>query len=371
MRGPSWHVDDPAWFDAVPALDIAEHLWRADLDFDEGFELPFDAAVVAPRYFAEEVNPINPWANWLRKPAVQFSCAGVPTPLEDCLEEDLKSPNPDRRLIAIVALLKWRAPASAPEQWATLQKMVPRCPREAALLEEMQETFSAGNLLRSVNRMALAVPSEELGRDGAWSIMAAGVTRVEAALPALATLSTSPTVDTSLAAQFAIGQFHGPAAEEALLICVLGGAYDAFIRAGDELIRRNPARLRETLEKLSTTDLRLMTYYGLMLADCDSPSGVSWLCRSVGSYAGIDMEMFDQIERLARPVDLAEVKAMLETCRPEQRTRATEVWEAINRSFETLSGEPSESAPNVEATTDAEATTNSGSAVEQKINGGL
>lgn len=77
------------------------------------------------------------------------------------------------------------------------------------------------------------------------------------------------------------------------------------------------------------------------------------------------MEMFDQIERLARPVDLAEVKAMLETCRPEQRTRATEVWEAINRRFEKLRLEPSESAPNVEATTDVEATTNSRSVVEK------
>ncbi len=77
------------------------------------------------------------------------------------------------------------------------------------------------------------------------------------------------------------------------------------------------------------------------------------------------MEMFDQIERLARPVDLEEAKAMLETCRPEQRARATEVWEAINRRFETLSVEPSESAPNVEATTDVEAKTNSRSAAEQ------
>jgi len=365
LPAPRWQADDPAWFDAVPALDIAEHLWRADLDFDEGLELPFDAAVVAPRYFAEEVTTGNPWSDWLRKPAVQFGCAGVPTPLEDCLEEDLKSPNPDRKLIALVALLKWRAPASTPEQWAVLQSMVARCPREAALLEEMHDTFSAGRLLRSVNRLALAVPSEDLGRDGEWSIMAAGVTRVEAALPALATLSTSPTIDTSLSAQLAITQFQGPAAEEALLTCVLGGTYDAFIRAGDELVRRNPARLRETLEQLSTTDLRLMPYYGLMLADCDSPSGVPWLCRAVGSYQGIDREMFDQIERLARPDDLAEVKAMLETCRLEQRERAVEVWEAINRRFETLGLTPSGSGPSVDATT------NSGLRVSQQDDGGF
>jgi hypothetical protein len=343
-------ADDPAWFDAVPALDIAEHLWRADLDFDEGLELPFDAAVVAPRYFAEEVTTGNPWSDGRRKPAVQFGCAGVPTPLEDCLEEDLKSPNPDRKLIALVALLKWRAPSSTPEQWAVLQSMVARCPREAALLEEMHDTFSAGRLLRSVNRMALAVPSEDLGRDGEWRIMATGVTRVEAALPALATLATSPTIDTSLSAQLAIRQFQGPAAEEALLTCVLGGTYDAVWRAGEEMVQRNPSRLRETLEGAVAVDPRLICYYGLLLARCDSPHAVPWLCQTVGRYQMIDSEMFDQIERLARPSDGPFLQAMWETCRPEQVARANEVWETFQRRVDNVSAVPGGSLPNPSST---------------------
>jgi len=124
------------------------------------------------------------------------------------------------------------------------------------------------------------------------------VTRLEEALPRLQTLSVADNLATNPAAERSLEDFEGGAAEGALVYCLLGWQYNAYIRAGNALLERNPSLLRSVLEQVSAPK-EVRWQQGLLLAACDSPAAVTHLCRSIGGRQIIDRKMFDEIARLA------------------------------------------------------------------------
>jgi hypothetical protein len=264
------------------------------------------------------------------KPAVQFGCGRSPHDFEESLEGELKAGTGESRLQALLLLLRARAPASVDLQWKALQELR-RDPAAGKLLGGLETQFSEEFVLGALE---MAPPENRYSRDPLleWYVRAAGVARILRALPTLVRLSRSGHLGTSLAAERSLEDFEGDAGDQALVQCLLGWQYDAYVRAGKALLGRNKGLLVEKL--LGTLVPESCRYWqAILLARADEAESVPLLCETVTSVGLIDREMFDHIERLAREQDLPQVRLLAGRAREAQQERAAQVLENLSRKF--------------------------------------
>ena len=252
------------------------------------------------------------------KPAVQFSCAVSPHPYEEVLESALGSQTPELKLQALVVLLRARAPASVHLQWQALNEIEGQGGNLVLrrFLQELKSCFDPQVLEREIQRNP---PQDRYSDDPrlSWAIRAAGVTRVTAALPRLVAFCTSTNLDASLAAERSLEDYPGPEGDEALVRCILGWQYDAYVRASWALLARNPRLLHKTLSGIRAPD-ECRFHQGLFLAKLNDTEAVPILCETVGKYQIIDAEMFREIGRLATDDQRPMIDALPGSVRPEQ-----------------------------------------------------
>jgi hypothetical protein len=270
------------------------------------------------------------WPNL--QPAVQFGCATYATPYEDALIETLKTGKPARQLQALAILMKLRAPSSVPLQWKALGELgqIKDRPQWKPLLAEWQACFDPQRLEQEL-RQALAEHEAEESEERSflWSIRAAGAIRDVRALDRLATLSTGDdanlaaewTLHTSLAAERSLEEFNGREADKALVRCLLGWKYDAYVRAGNALLKRDKALLTKVL-LAAKAPKNCRFYQGLFLARCDNAAAVPILCTEVPTYQIIDREMFAHIARLGSAEHREMIRSLPARVRPDQRALA-------------------------------------------------
>jgi len=264
------------------------------------------------------------------KPAVEFGCTRVSHPFEERLEGELKDGAGESRLQALLLLLRARAPASIDLQWKALQELRPD-PGAGKLLGGLEGQFSEESVLGALE---MAPPENRYSHDLLleWYVRAAGVARIHRALPTLVRLSRSGHLGTSLAAERSLEDFEGDEGDQALVQCLLGWQYDAYVRAGKALLGRNKGLLVEKL--LGTLVPEKCRYWqAILLARADEAEAVPLLCETVTSVGIIDREMFDQIERLAREQDLPQIRLLAARAREEQQERAAQVLGNLSRKF--------------------------------------
>jgi hypothetical protein len=139
----------------------------------------------------------------------------------------------------------------------------------------------------------------------------------------LAELSRSAHLHASLAAERSLEDFTGEKADQALVSCVLGWQYDAYVRACQTLLDRNKPLLVKTL--LEATPPKKCRYYqGIFLARCDQPEAVPILCEEVPGRAIIDREMFEHIARLGQDEHRDMILALPGRVRQEQQRLAAD-----------------------------------------------
>lgn len=266
--------------------------------------------------------------------AVQFGCSSGPFILESWVEAGLDDPDPVVRLRALLVLMRVHAPRTVDRQWQTLGELALTFSEGplARVVDTLREAFAPDAIDRGI---AAALPAGRFSCTASlqWSVRAAGVSGHTGSLARLARLSGLQNIDLSLAAERSIEDFAGPAADAALAVCTNAWVYDAGMRAGAALARRNPELLRSVLLRpdFPTTHEAAR---GLLLAAIDDVRCVPILCESVPGYAMIDGEMFDAIERLAQEQHGPLVHALPARVRAEQRERATRVAQNVRRRFD-------------------------------------
>jgi hypothetical protein len=264
------------------------------------------------------------------KPAVQFGCGRSPHPFEESLEDELQRGAGKNRLQALLLLMKARAPASVGHQWKALQELRQE-PGAKKLLDEVETQFSEEVILGALE---MAPPENRYTGDSLleWYVRAAGVVRLHRALPTLIRLSRSENLASSLAAERSLEDFEGDEGDQALVQCLLGWQYDAYIRAGRALLGRNKRLLVEKLQG-TLVPKNCRPWQAILLARADDAEAVPLLCETVTSVGIIDCEMFDHIERLAREQDLPVVRLLAARARETQQERADRLVEALSRKF--------------------------------------
>jgi hypothetical protein len=272
------------------------------------------------------------------KPVVQFSCARVATPYEDALEEVLAGGTPEVRLQALAVLMRLRAPSSVALQWKVLNelRLLDDRPAWQPLLVEWASCFEPGPLMKKVREVP---PQDRYDNSAAtrpylWSIRALGVIGHREALPRLAELSRSDHLYTSLAAERSIEDFTGPEAERALVECLLGWQYDAYVRAGHALLDRNRDLLRAALRSADPPEGRRY-WQGIFLARCDDPAAVPILCQAAPNVALVDREIFAHIARLGQAEHRTMIESLLRRVRKDQRELAEKTVSEYLRRIET------------------------------------
>jgi hypothetical protein len=314
-----WDADrnDPV-VDAIQVWRLGEKYLPAD-DSDPWVEPPsFDRVDGATRGFLE-----HPSLN----SAVQFSCAVHRKPYESALEAALKEARPELRLQALVVLLRVKAPRSVDLQWKALRELDLNDERAQALIAELKKEFDSEKLQAGLKKNPPADRYED-DLKLEWTIRAAGVSTADATLERLKELSRSDNLGVSLAAQASLQDFPGKAGDEALIYCLLGWKYDAYVRAANALLKRNPALLNEALTShVAPDDCRY--HQGLFLARCNNSDAVPILCDKVGMISMIDGEMFDHIGRLAKEDHWPLVKSLASQVRPDQRDKAEQIVKTV------------------------------------------
>jgi len=272
------------------------------------------------------------------KPVVQFSCAQVTTPAEDAWEADLRGADAEARLAALGKLIELSAPSSVPLQYQAFLDLKGGYADQGSVKSAAQ-AFDEARIIQVISRTP---PREEYASDDTefyWCLRAVGVLKMAACIPRLVELSDVDNLYTTLAAERSLEDFDGEAAEDALLRVVSFGRYDAFVRAADEMLRRNPARLARGLETMSFPE-RHGYQYGLFLARCGNPKAVPILCETVKNIAMVDGEMFKHIAALGRPSDRAIILALPGQVRAEQTEQAQACVEKYLERMQGLSDEP-------------------------------
>lgn len=154
------------------------------------------------------------------------------------------------RVQALALLVRVHSPSSVATQWSTLQALkqerVSRAWERA--ISTIESSFDGPALLRELEEEPRPWRQDHRDYLLEWSLRAAGVTGLRAALPRLRELSASGNLDVAIAAERSLEDFTGPEVDAALLHCLLAWRYKAFIRAGWALLARAPARLLEALE---------------------------------------------------------------------------------------------------------------------------
>jgi len=215
-------------------------------------------------------------------------------PAEDHLRDILCEGPPRLKIQALAVLIRVRASESVGLQWKTLQKLK-RFKVNAEwrrVLVEMESRFHPGRLLEEIWENPRGA-----GNRHCWSIRAAGILRLKDAIPRLGELSACGDFDISLAAEQALENFRCPEGDEALVRCLLGWRYPAFVRAASALLERDRDLLDRTLSGVVAP--REWRYWqGIFLARCGNPAAVPLLC-SLNRTAILDRATYEQIIRLA------------------------------------------------------------------------
>lgn len=262
--------------------------------------------------------------------AVRFSCSLSQHDDEWDLVAALESGADEDAVLALAALIRVRAPRHIEEQWRALARLGLRRrddPGWTDTLAELRRPFTP----EAIDEALRAVPPTE--RHGTapaieWSARAAGVTQHAGAIARLVELSRGDHLDVSLAAGRSLQDFPGPEGDRALVQCILGWRYDAWIRAANALFARSPALLERTLLDADVpTGARRDV--GLQLAKLHNPAAVPHLCATVGKTGIVDGKMFDAIEELATDAQWPLVEALPDAVRSEQRERAARAVAAV------------------------------------------
>lgn len=253
------------------------------------------------------------------KPAVQFSCAVSPTNNEDFLEKYLISNDTISSLKALKILLQINSPRSVNDQYKVFKKYEKSfMTNEGIKLAKLK--FHKDYITR---KLQIKIPGEKYGSlnpELAWSIRAIGAMRIESLIPKLLTLSKTGHLHTYLVAEKSIESFSGKKAEDALIEVIKLWKYNAFIHAGNAMLRRNPKRLSDFLEKFEPPNT--VYQYAIMLAKCGNPKSVPFLCKTVKNVSLVDSKMFDFIWKLGREIDRKIIEELPKKVRPNQKKKA-------------------------------------------------
>jgi hypothetical protein len=331
--------DLPAHWNAErqnPIIDAAQ-IWRIGSDYIKS-EDEFDHVRTQADFEAKDFKGVNgpELMEFFRsklylKPAVRFGCVVRPTGFEDGLEAALDKSDPEIRLQALSILLRIKAPHSVDLQFKALQELKSMNKGDLwhSLLTDMERSFEASSLEKSLKAPPLSDDHEN--EQYTWAIRAVGVIREKSELTRLSELSTSDDISCSLAAERSLEDFDGEDGDKALVGCLLGWKYNAYIRAAEALFKRNKALLNRTLVEAKVPDhCRYMQ--GIYLAKCDNTAAVPILCDTVSNYQIIDTEMFREIARLATADQISLVKKLPGRVRIEQKEAAEKVVrECLNK----------------------------------------
>jgi hypothetical protein len=262
--------------------------------------------------------------------AVQFSCASVSGTYEQSVRAALEPDRPgELRLLALAVTIRVRAPRSVALQWSALRAMdalKDRHPGVPWLLEQLRAEFAPEAIDATIaDEHALhGITTTRLQ----WAARAAGVAGHHGAIPRLESLAVSDILDVSLAAEASLEDLPGERADNALAACVLGWRYDAYVRAGATLVKRNPKLLEKTLLDAKAPE-KCRYWQGLFLGRLKNAAAVPILCDTVGTISMIDGEMFDLIQSLATKDQLPLVEELPGRVREDQRDRARKVVESV------------------------------------------
>lgn len=326
---PRW---DPGHPDArVDALQV----WRLGEDYFEGESSPGIEIFGIPSAEVPDFHGIDlETRDFLHAPrlqsAVQFSCARMlPDRYQASLEAALSARTADLRLQAAAILVRVRDPHSVALQWSALRDLRQDArPEFRDAAARIAGDFSPKNLEELLSR---PLPGNRYATDFVieWAARAAGVTLNQESLPRLVALSRCENLDVSLAAEASLEEFPAPAGDTALVECVLGWKYDAWVRAAGALLRRNRTLLDETLSSHEAPE-EAQAQHALFLARCGNPRAVPALCAWLPRRQIVDGEMFDQIERLMKAEHRADIEGLPGRVREDQAERARKVMEAFH-----------------------------------------
>lgn len=278
-------------------------------------------------------------------PAVQFTCVRYMDYYEDALVEALSKGSFDLKIKALAVLMRVRAPRSVPEQWAAIQALRNDVRYQnhqlvKALCDDLDSAFSREKIAAALKEEP---PPEEMPKkvgstaedmeafkrqrnDYQWCLRAAGATQQKDLLARVAQIAASQDLYISLAAERSLEDFEGPDAEQALAKCIKGWCYNTYIHAASALLKRNKPLLVKTLKE-NEVPHAARYQQGLFLARCDDPDAVPILCETLPKYQIIDVEIFEQVDRLALPEHVKAIEKMVESVRDNQKVKAKEVLE--------------------------------------------
>jgi len=264
------------------------------------------------------------------QPAVQYGCVRNWTPFEDALITALKESDLALRAQALAVLLRVRSPSSVRDQRTTLDELKRSRPHRSweSIIAKMESFYDPRELHVGIAGAPPHDPFVDRGFPLAWSIRAAGVTKLDRAIPRLRELSVSTNFDTALAAERSLEDFEGPEADEALAHCLLAWSA-ACDRAGDALAERNKPYLKQILSNIIAPP-NYRYWQAILLARAGSVDAVPILLSEVHKMAMIDREMFEHIGRLAQPRHRELIDTLPGRVRPEQADDA----QAAVRRFE-------------------------------------
>ncbi len=245
---------------------------------------------------------------------------------EGALEDALQKASPRIQIQALAILLRIRAPASVHLQCEAIQRLkrLKIGGEWASVLSIMETRFFPEGVMKEIQADPAAFSYLEK-HEYFWSLRAAGVLQLWAALPRLKELSVSDDLDTALVAERSLEDFEGSQGDQALVHCLLGWKYDVFVRAANALLKRNKVLLSQTLS--NTVAPRDWRYWqGIFLARCEHPAAVHLLCSSP-RVAIMERGLYEQIRRLASKkleIPVQEIANFLEMNLKESRIELSE-----------------------------------------------
>jgi hypothetical protein len=333
--------DEQPWLDQLPKrfrsgvqerIADAIQVWRLGADY-----IPADLPEPGEKITNKPLRELDRDMRWFLEnghvqSAVQFSCSVSGNRPEWRVEEALAADRPpELRLLALVILVRMHAPRSITDQWQAFQdlKELKGHPGLPWLLEQLAAEFAPRHVDRLLKREP---PADRYTGDRTleWAARAAGVTGHAGAIPRLVELSVGDNLDVSLAAEASLEEIPGADAERGLVACLLGWQYDAYVRAGRALTKRNPALLAKTL--LAATPPKGCRYMqGVFLGRLGNPAAVPILCETIRGIRRLDGEMFDLIGKLATRDHLDLIEKLPDSVRDDQRKWAVEVRAAVRK----------------------------------------
>ena len=150
---------------------------------------------------------------------------------------------------------------------------------------------------------------------------AVGVLQMKDCIPRLLELSDVKNLYTYLAAERSINDFKGKEAEDALIKVISFWKYNAYVKAGDEMLKRNPEKLGKALVKMKPPE-DCEYQYALLLARTGNSDAVPILCKTVGDIAMKDFSMFRFIAALGEPKHKEIILALPKNVRKNQQDSA-------------------------------------------------